>query len=97
VWDTLHKVFTEATGLLTSGILLVKHGEEVLETGLRWIGLRDEVERHGERRQHMAVSLSAILKDAELAKSLAPQIEAVWTALDNLYKAYEALQSPPTA
>jgi hypothetical protein len=73
MWDVLHKLFTEATGLLASIILVVKHGEEVLETGLRWIGLRDEVERSGQERRHdMGLS-----QDVKLAITFIPQLEKI--------------------
>jgi hypothetical protein len=71
--DAAHKAFTEVsgfcsavTGLYISTISTIKHGEEVFETVLRKLGLRDEVERSGteSRKQHMdLLELPQFVKD----------------------------------
>jgi hypothetical protein len=102
-------LYNEFTKLSTGTIILIQwlvHGDDIIESVVRkWgklkglFGFAQEIERRlgGDRRKHM--TLSEILKDAKLAESLAPQVEAVWKALDDLYAAYETQRTalPPAA
>jgi hypothetical protein len=116
--DAAHKAFTEVsgfcsavTGLYISTISTIKHGEEVFETVLRKLGLRDEVERSGteRRKQHMdLLELPQFVNDGvALAKLIqedwevvAPQNPALVAALAKWKADGEKLLgivNPPTA
>jgi hypothetical protein len=76
IWDSVHKVFTEATGLVTSFILFVKHGDEVWETVKGWFGLRTFFERSLNDRRHTDMGLS---QDFKLAVTFIPMLEKIAT------------------
>lgn len=67
----LYNELTKITGVLTSLILLIQHGEDVVEKVKGWAGLKRYIERQlADRRHTMFNPLTALVILGEIEKAL---------------------------
>jgi hypothetical protein len=75
MWELVHRVVTEIFGFFSSVILCLVHGEEVIAKVASYLGVKEWVERRGERRK--GDTDMGLAQDVKLAVTFIPQLEKI--------------------